>query len=294
MDNARDLSKSPSGPWCPEDRIRPLSKYMLPVIQHRDYLAPWNGITTAGTSPEPRQPWQAEQNACLLPFQYGEFLRKETMLHDALYTLSDVFRLSAASEGQFLNLAHDLIEHEMEVSRDKGLNQASILNLRYLRKILDHHITSLTETVLLLADRDQLEWPTAAPGSVHRTEADRMASVLLRDFTHLRQRAERFSRSCQEGIQSLANDAAFQESTKAVANAARVERLTLLATVFVPLSFTCSLFGMNFAVFGQGDVSIWIFFPVAAGIVAVAFFSWYVAVPSWWPSIWARLLSRRP
>jgi Mg2+ and Co2+ transporter CorA len=164
----------------------------------------------------------------------------------------------------------------MEVSRNATLNQASILNLGYLRKILDDHVTGLTETVLLLTDRDQLEWPRAPVGLPQRATADRMGNVLLRDFTQLSQRAERLSKSCQKGIQSLANDAAFKESAKSVQNAGRLERLTLLATIFVPLTFTCSLFGMNFAVFGQGTLSIWIFFPVAVGMVAATFLLWYL------------------
>jgi Mg2+ and Co2+ transporter CorA len=215
------------------------------------------------------------------------------MVHDTLYALRDIFQLSAASENQFLNLVEDLMEHEIEVSRNKALNQASMLNLRYFRKVLDRHITAVTETTLLLADWEQLQWPMAAAGSAERAEADRMAVLLLRDFTHLKERAERLSRVCQEGIETLANDAAFKESEKVVANARRVERLTALATVFVPLTFTCSIFGMNFAVFGQGELHIWIFFPVATGIVALAFLSWCIVVPTRWTEAWNRLWHRR-
>ncbi|KAI9154908.1 hypothetical protein HJFPF1_07468 [Paramyrothecium foliicola] len=292
LDNARDLSESPPGPWCPEDRTRSVSNYMFPIIQHRDNLAlakgPGRPYVSSQASVGHATLWQANQNACLLPFQYGNFLDHDIMKHDALYALSDVFRLSAASENQFLNLVEDLKEHEMEVSRNKSLNQASMLNLRYLRKILDDHITRITETALLLSDWEQLQWPRAAPDSPYRAEADRTAVLVLRDFTHLKQRAERLSKACQEGIQSLANDAAFQESVKAVANARRVGRLTTLATVFVPLTFTSSIFGMNFADFGQGHLSIWVFFPVAAGIMALTYLSWYMVAPSWLARVWAR------
>jgi hypothetical protein len=33
---------------------------------------------------------------------------------------------------------------------------------------------------------------------------------------------------------------------------------------------------MNFAVFGQGTLSIWVFFPVAVGMVAATFLLWYL------------------
>ena len=37
----------------------------------------------------------------------------------------------------------------------------------------------------------------------------------------------------------------------------RVKKLTLMATYFIPLTFTSSLFGMNFDVLGQSDVPVW-------------------------------------
>ena len=261
MDNARDLSRSFPGPWCPQNRMRAWTTYMFPIIQHREYLALSNTSpnTEVSSSPEPTQSWEANQNACLLPFQYGQFLNKSTMADDALYALSDVFRLSATSEGQFLNLVHEQIEHELEVSRHANPTNASMLNLRYLRGILENHITKLTEIVLFLKNHDQIPWPRPPPESSERVEADRMQNTLLNDFSHLHRRLERLSRSCHEGMQSLANSAAFQESAKAVANATRVECLTLLATIFVPLSFTSSAFGMNFSVFGQGAQSMGLF-----------------------------------
>lgn len=200
------------------------------------------------------------------------------MADDALYALSDVFRLSATSEGQFLNLVHEQIEHELEVSRHANPTNASMLNLRYLRGILENHITKLTEIVLFLKNHDQIPWPRAPPESPERVETDRMQNTLLNDFSHLHRRSERLSRSCHEGMQSLANSAAFQESAKAVANATRVERLTLLATIFVPSSFTSSAFGMNFSVFGQGDLSLWVFFPTAAAVMGISYLIWCNAI----------------
>ena len=139
---------------------------------------------------------------------------------------------------------HGQIDHEIEISIK--LDNASMVNLRYLRKVLNDHISRLTETILVLKCQDQFAWPRAAPGSVQRDNTDSMRSILLSDFSYLCHRAEELSTRCQKGMQSLVNAAAFEESAKGVANAERVEQLTFLATIFVPLSFTCSAFRMNF------------------------------------------------
>jgi len=262
---------------------------MFPIIQHRDYLALENKALGLQSNPSTAHPtlWEANQNACLLPFQFGQFLDQNLLPQDTLYALSDVFRLSAASESQFLNLIHDQIDHELRIS--SKIDNASMVNLRYLKTILGDHINSLTDTIMVLSSQDQFAWPSAGPGTVQRKAADSMRSILLGDFSHIRQRAERLSNSCQKGMQSLVSTADYQESVKGVANAERVEKLTLLATIFIPLSFTCSLFGMNFSVFGQGHVSIWVFFPTAAVVLILSYILWYIA--SWMLS--SRFWSRR-
>ncbi len=276
MDPSRDLSQSLPGPWIPADRLRKWTTYMFPVIQHRDRLALQND-TAAASSGESRATahWEANQNSCLLPHQYGRFLNEKVMYCDTLYALGDIFRLSAASERQFLNLLRELLDREVELTRRAPLTNVSMLNLRYFRKVLEAHITRLTDTVLLLGSRDKLDWPRATPGSPEWEEAERFASMLLQDFSQLHRDAERLSVSFGDSIQSLANNAAFQESVKAVDNARRVERLTLLATVFLPLTLTCSIFGMNFSLFGQGDLSIWVYFPTAVVVVGASFLLWY-------------------
>lgn len=103
--------------------------------------------------------------------------------------------------------------------------------------------------------------------------------MLYDDFAYMHRRAESLSENLRNSMQSLTNNAAFQESVKAVADAGRVERLTLLATVFLPLTFTYSAFGMNFSEFGQGDLNLWIYVPTAAIIIAISFGLWHLTGP---------------
>ena len=60
--------------------------------------------------------------------------------------------------------------------------------------------------------------------------------------------------------------ASLQESKRGLEQNDKVKRLTQLAFVFIPFSFTTGLFGMNATVLGQGSVKIW---QVVVGAVIV-------------------------
>lgn len=49
-----------------------------------------------------------------------------------------------------------------------------------------------------------------------------------------------------------------------------VRSLTLLVFLFAPLSFSCSLFGMNIVEFGTGSLSLWIWPALAVPITVIA------------------------
>lgn len=173
------------------------------------------------------------------------------MYCDALYALGDIFRLSAASERQFLSLLRELLDLEMELTQRAPRTSVSMHNLRYFETVFEAHITRLTDTISLLGNRDNLDWPRVTPGSPQWETAECFAAMLLQDFSHLHRDAKRLSASFGDSIQSLANNAAFQESVNAVANTRRLERLTLIATVFLtPYTGLLHFFGMNFSLFG--------------------------------------------
>jgi Mg2+ and Co2+ transporter CorA len=59
------------------------------------------------------------------------------------------------------------------------------------------------------------------------------------------------------------NRAMILESRRAIEQSERMKKLTLAATYFIPLTFTASLFGMNFGVLGQGDLPVWWYIVLA-------------------------------
>lgn len=71
-------------------------------------------------------------------------------------------------------------------------------------------------------------------------------------------------------MNDIRTTAMLLESKKGIQQAQGVARLTMLPFFFIPLSFTTSFFGMNFAELGTGKYSIWLWFAVSVPIFAVA------------------------
>ena len=74
------------------------------------------------------------------------------------------------------------------------------------------------------------------------------------------------------------NRAMILESRRAIEQSERVKKLTLMATYFIPLTFTSSLFGMNFDVLGQSDVPVWWFLVLGVPLTIITYilgtYSW--------------------
>lgn len=94
---------------------------------------------------------------------------------------------------------------------------------------------------------------------------------LLEDYEQLHDRCIDMSNMCIQGITLVMNKAMIEESGKAIAQSERLNKLTLLATLFIPLSFSSSLFGMNVDLLGQSMVQFWWFFVLCIPITAFAY-----------------------
>lgn len=138
------------------------------------------------------------------------------------------------------------------------------MNLKYIKTQLTSHGERLAETIGLLENRHSLDWPRVPTSDA----AEKTAALLLTDFKYLLHRADSLARECEQGMATLANSSMLDESRRSVDNAIRVERLTVLATIFIPLSFVCSIWGMNFQEMGSGSLHFWMWFATAGPIVA--------------------------
>jgi len=88
------------------------------------------------------------------------------------------------------------------------------------------------------------------------TPQKQAARSLLTDYQHLLSRTERLSSQCQAQLALLMNRAMIVESNKAIGQAQEATKLTRLAFVFVPLSFTASICGMNLAIHRKRTITV--------------------------------------
>ena len=286
LDSGKDLSQSVEGPWLPLHGTRAWETYFLPVIVHQvaEIASPSSNDLASQKSPSTctasnqathangnsAEEWKAAQNICLLPLQYGLRLDKELARQDALYALSELFQFAASAEGQMLNLLSSHIEHELSFVGDQNFGQyhpASLLNLKFIKAQLTSLAQRLAETVSILQNRHLLDWPRAE----NSARAERAGVLLLADFAYLLQRAETLARECEQGMTTLANSSILEESRRSADMAMRVQRLTVIATIFIPLSFTCSFWGMNFKEMGSGRQPLWMWLASAAPIIFLSY-----------------------
>lgn len=217
-------------------------------------------------------PWTADQNICMLPFQYGSRLDGELASRDALYALSELFHFSASATDQMLNFLDDKIRHELsfiggaeEDHTGHGgtaavrFSAASLLNLNYIKALLNSHTQKFAEVVHILQNRDVLAWPRDDASTI----AARTGALLLADFEYLLKRSENLATACDQGVRNLAESANLEEARRSTELSMVVHRLTIIGTIFIPLSFVCSLWGMNFQELGTGSLHMY-WWPVSA------------------------------
>ena len=321
MDNGRDLSASPNGPWT---RKLGLHTSTFPVIQHHPKMTT-RRTTGSDSRPPEYTPYMATtepfhhthnsqapptpQSANLLPLDYNALLAMTDLTKraasDSLAALVPLFTHGAFSEVQFLNLMQSQLDEEIgPFARQQN---SSLENLQYFASVLDRHAQQLRHCLraIRLLNRTttrRANVPVNDDQNSGTTDSNQIQDKLphlnlpapsypelIEDYTDLLDRCLELAARCNSGMNIMMNRSVVQESRKAMEQTDRVKKLTILATFFIPLSFTASLFGMNFQELGQGNLAIWLFFPVAVPltILSYSFYIWDVGVSvnkltKWW------------
>ena len=283
LDIGKDLSKSLPGPWWPSSRHDavkyPWETYFFPIVVEgaNDSSPNWSASQDSimehlagGNNGAETSTWQGAQNIATLPFHYNSNPEGISSGDDTLYLLGDLFRFAACAEKQFLNFLRLCVAIEISsVGRSKtsleNHHAVPLVNLAYIKTQAGLHAQRLSTIIKMLQNREWLAWPT------NTDVGPKTAALLLADYQDLLQRAEAMVRECEQGMTTLVNAAALEDSRRSAENAMRMQRLTVLATIFIPLSFICAIWGMNFREFGTGNLSIWLWFVTAAPVLCVSF-----------------------
>lgn len=280
LDIGKDLTQGPWGPWMVTryGHGPKRNRATFPVMQHHHKMTLRQGAIESILASEKVPPTglysegtKMPQSAALLPFEFEKLLDTRIANCDAFYAVHHIFQHVAFAEVQVLNLLEEKIEDEMGVLIVERDQSHSIENLQFFSVFLDHHLHQISDTLRIVKRKGHPTWPS----QTGRCEpASSAASVLVEDFESLLARALDLRKRCTEGMGVMMNRAVVAESRKAIEQAERLKRLTLLASFFIPLSFTTSLFGMNFKEFGQGHLSAWLFAVVSIPVLVVSYFAY--------------------
>lgn len=282
LDNGNDLSTTLDGPWR-DGRQNAWGVTLHPVIQHRRLLAirnPYARQAEAGTRTSPR----FHQSASHLPFEFDSSLRPEVMELDPFYAMNGIFRFAAAAQSQFLEMMRRKIKASVA-----SASPDSIGDLSRAKDVLGEQARQVQDNLDVIKSRGGRGWPKAQDDRLVQ-EAEAVADTLQAEYEHLLRSMTQLSLECSESVSILMSDAQYHEAQKGIAQGNAVIKLTIIAFVFVPLSFTTSFFGMNFN--ELGDKSIWIWFAVSVPVLTLCLLLWTTDFSKTWSRIrrfrWAK------
>lgn len=224
----------------------------LPVFQHRHKIALERLETNSKDRPAGIECGMF-QGESILPTTYGKFLHRDAKNSDAIYALSDIFLFAANAESQFMNLIQTHIDEKIATVNEPV--ESNVHDLQHTKTLLDDHADQICNTLSILRSRGKSKWPRS---ETHATVVQETIDDITNDYEYLLKRAQLLARRCVDGIETMGSNAQLKEARKAIQEAEQTRRLTLLAFFYLPLTFTTSIFGMNFKELGQGDKSIWL------------------------------------
>jgi len=206
------------------------------------------------------------------------------MAQDVFYALHEVFTHSACSEKQFLNLIDTKLSKYIEEAQNQHYDTLS--DLSHSKEILYYHLKYLKRVDSFIRQiRDHSKWPKSTSDKQQRQNA-----LVLEYFVDLAEQAEMSYNRCQSAIAVLMNSMSIAEAEKGILQAERLGKLTFLAFIFVPLSFTTSFFGMNFRELGAADSpSLWVWFVMSSSVLLSSMLFFYIdlhpyvhVILTWW------------
>ncbi|KAL5340276.1 hypothetical protein BJX70DRAFT_128460 [Aspergillus crustosus] len=126
--------------------------------------------------------------------------------------------------------------------------------------------------------------------ALHTSHATHHASHTIRedeielkdDYIYLADTLDDLSRRLKNMLPVVTSLVQISDSRRSLAESANINRLTSLAIVFVPLSFTTGLFSMN-TTNGPGGANFWVFFTIAIPITIIVLL---IAKPPIWIVHW--------
>ncbi|KAI4214459.1 MAG: hypothetical protein LQ351_002876 [Letrouitia transgressa] len=140
--------------------------------------------------------------------------------------------------------------------------------LRADKELLDRGICYFTDTINFLKHPPE-NWPYA-----DRSQA--ISARVITDFQSLCSEAKSLSEWCSESISIAMSTINILDSQKSLAEARRVQLITYLAFIFIPMTFIASCFGMNIQELAEPGSSLRTYFTIS-----IPFTISMLLIPAW-------------
>ena len=215
---------------------------------------------------------QLVQSLSLLPVAFGRSLHPKVMREDPFYALSEIFDFVAVSEMHFLTAIENHLDRRSGSLQDvfAGPSLSVHDDLLYFRNILEDHVNSIERTNGFIKTRHTLRWP--------RSNSDKAQVAALRielDYEALLTRARHLRNRCERDIGVIMNKAQLSQAKPGISETKQQLKLTVLAAIFLPVTATGTIFGMNFVIFRSTSAGLWVWILTTillmmASLVAIA------------------------
>lgn len=180
---------------------------------------------------------------------------------DAFSTINQILRFMVA---EWLNVSH-IVECELtkldywNENHIPGFtfHQQEVNILHMWRRRCARYGDMLRRSEELCSHRGPISWPKLESES---------ASLIIKDFQAVHDKFKRMEKNAEKQISTVFAKISVEAGEESINQARRVTRLTVIATVFLPMSFVASIFSMNgrFALDGE---CWWMYVVVAVPLV---------------------------
>ncbi|KAI4617658.1 uncharacterized protein J4E87_008294 [Alternaria ethzedia] len=230
------------------------------------------------------------QTASHLPSELHVMLDDHVIAgQDPLYALAPILLFAAASEIQLLSTLQKWYDIIASTKWDRKYSTEHLEQLIMHKHLLDDHASRHEEVIRFISSPKLARW--AANLTQDQSDVAQEAKDAVKaDFEFLRSRCRQLSLHYQEAISILVSATSLAESQKQITLATQVTKLTILATIFLPLSYCTSIFGMNFVELEQLNIWIWVVVTVSIGLATFAIYQWDERQRLW--DLWAKVKAK--
>lgn len=174
---------------------------------------------------------------------YGSSLDPNKMAVDPIYALLELFQFMAASEAQYLDTISSVLDDNVtskSIERSKNAHDIrATLALSYNQ--LEHRRNQITSTIDFLRSQSRIQFGNEETDTCN----------IIRDYEYLLRSAGQLMTRCDHEWNVIMSEATVEDAQWSRDQSIAQHKFTVLATIYVPISFSCSLFGMTFFELGS-------------------------------------------